>query len=183
MSGLLGVVLAGGRSSRFGSDKALALAHGRPLLDHAIDTLRPVVQDIVISGREWPSVPSLPDRPARSLGPLAGLNAALHHGQAEGYDAILSLACDTPFVDGAILSALIAIGAPVHIPAHPVIGLWPTDAAAMLDQLLASEGRHSMRAFAERVGARAWEGAADIANFNYAADLDDWLRSAGAGAP
>ena len=35
----LGAVIAGGRSSRFGSDKAMALWQGRPLIDHAIDRL------------------------------------------------------------------------------------------------------------------------------------------------
>src|SRR3546814_3555756 len=37
----LGAVLAGGRSSRFGSDKALAMLGGRTLLDHAQAALRP----------------------------------------------------------------------------------------------------------------------------------------------
>ena len=36
---LLGVVLAGGQSRRFGRDKALALLDGRPLIDHALAAL------------------------------------------------------------------------------------------------------------------------------------------------
>ena len=36
---LLGAILAGGRSSRFGSDKAFALLNGKPLIDHVIAAL------------------------------------------------------------------------------------------------------------------------------------------------
>lgn len=46
---MLGAILAGGRSTRFGSDKAMAmLPDGRTLMDHAIATLRPHVAQIVV---------------------------------------------------------------------------------------------------------------------------------------
>src|SRR3546814_6935480 len=37
---LLGALIAGGQSRRFGSDKALAVIEGKPLLNHVIDALR-----------------------------------------------------------------------------------------------------------------------------------------------
>src|SRR3546814_13961187 len=75
---LLGAVLAGGRSSRFGSDKALAMLDGRTLLDHAAAALGAHVETVVICGRHVPGMTGLADRPAADMGPLGGLNAALH---------------------------------------------------------------------------------------------------------
>ena len=41
-------ILSGGRSSRFGSDKARALAAGKPLILHAADTVAPVAASITV---------------------------------------------------------------------------------------------------------------------------------------
>ena len=49
---ILGVVLAGGQSSRFGSDKALAELGGRTLLARAFDTLSGYCELVVVAGRE-----------------------------------------------------------------------------------------------------------------------------------
>ncbi|MEY4238751.1 MAG: hypothetical protein RL339_1352, partial [Pseudomonadota bacterium] len=46
----LGCVLAGGQSSRFGSDKALAELHGRTLLARAVDTLSGWCEHVVVVG-------------------------------------------------------------------------------------------------------------------------------------
>ena len=67
---LLGAVLAGGRSSRFGSDKAEALLHGRSLLDHAIEALSAQCDSVIVVGREHHGTPSIPDRPRPDLGRL-----------------------------------------------------------------------------------------------------------------
>ena len=51
MMRVLGVVLAGGQSRRFGSDKALAEIAGRTLLDRAVATLARQVDTVVVAGR------------------------------------------------------------------------------------------------------------------------------------
>ena len=48
--GWTGVVLAGGRSSRMGQDKALIEIDGRTLLDRALDALQPHVDDLLVIG-------------------------------------------------------------------------------------------------------------------------------------
>ena len=67
---LLGAIVAGGRSRRFGSDKARATVEGRTLFDHVVGALSPQVADIVLCGRDWPGFDSLDDRPEPGLGPL-----------------------------------------------------------------------------------------------------------------
>ena len=89
---VLGAVLAGGRSSRFGSDKALALLNGRTLLDHAIAAISPHIGQVVVCGRAG----GLADRPQRDMGPLGGLNAALHHAVDHGFAGVLTTGCDMP---------------------------------------------------------------------------------------
>jgi molybdopterin-guanine dinucleotide biosynthesis protein A len=60
---------------------------------------------------------------------------------------------------------------PAYCADQPVIGHWPASAAAAVDDLLASDAKHSMRAFAEMIGARAVRFAANPANINTRADL------------
>jgi len=62
---ILGAVIAGGRSRRFGGDKALALFEGRKLLDHVIDGLGKQSDSLVICGRVVPGQDCIADRPYR----------------------------------------------------------------------------------------------------------------------
>ena len=166
---ILGAVLAGGQSLRFGSDKALAVLDGRTLLDRAVAALADLCDAVVVVGRASAPAPVLADRPRAGMGPLGGLSAALHYAGERGYQAVLSCAVDSLGVDAALLTALEP--APAYIASQPVIGLWPASAAPVLDALLAGEGRHSMRAFAEAIGARPVQLARNPANINTPEDL------------
>ncbi|MEP9402156.1 molybdenum cofactor guanylyltransferase [Sphingomonas silueang] len=164
----LGAILAGGRSSRFGSDKALALLHGRALIDRVADALRPQVDALVVVGRDHPGLTGTPDRPAADLGPLGGIAGALAHAAAHGFSHVLSVPCDAPDLPDD-LPALLG-EPPACLADLPVVGLWPSAALAELDALLAGPGSRSVRAFADRIGARAVPGGG-IANVNTADDL------------
>ena len=74
---ILGAILAGGQSRRFGSDKAVATWHGKALLDHVADALRPSCAQLIVVGRTWPGLETIADYPAPGLGPLGGLAGAL----------------------------------------------------------------------------------------------------------
>ncbi len=64
---ILGAVLAGGQSTRFGSDKALARLGGETLLMRAVDLLAGWCEKVVVVGREEAPAPTLPDRPRAGL--------------------------------------------------------------------------------------------------------------------
>jgi molybdenum cofactor guanylyltransferase len=119
---LYGLVLAGGRSSRMGRDKA-ALSYGQdtPQLERAMQLLGRHVERAYVSVRPDQQhdplrsrYPQIADREAnRGLGPIAGVLAAqAQHPQA----AWLVLACDLPLLDDATLAQLVHSRDP-HRPA------------------------------------------------------------------
>jgi len=91
-----GYVLVGGRSSRFGADKALALWQGRPLALRVAEEVRAAAGSATLVGspEKYGSLglAVIPD-PVAETGPLAGLWAALEHTSAEWN---LVVACDMP---------------------------------------------------------------------------------------
>lgn len=166
---ILGCVLAGGQATRFGSDKALAELNGRTLLARAVDTLSGWCEHVVVVGRETAPAPTLPDWPQPGMGPLGGIAAALHLAVDEGYAAVLTCGVDAPDLPEN-LPELLAPG-PAYLANQPVIGLWPASAARAIEAILEGDGRHSMRAFAEAIGARVVALPSDPANINTPADL------------
>lgn len=169
-SAVLGAVIAGGRSTRFGSDKALARFHGRPLIDHALDNLAAHCGQVIVCGRTHDGVSAVPDQPAAGMGPLGGLAAALLEAQARGLPAVLSVPCDAIDLPQDLLKRLFPY--PAYVESLPVIGLWPAAAAADALAILDGNGTHSMKAFASRIGARAVQLAREPVNINTAADLE-----------
>jgi molybdopterin-guanine dinucleotide biosynthesis protein A len=166
---ILGAVLAGGRSSRFGSDKALAELHGHTLLARAVDTLSGLCEHVVVVGRETAPAPTLPDWPHAGAGPLGGLAAALHFARDSDYEAVLTCGVDSLGLPDDLLERLSP--APRYLDAQPVIGLWPAETAGAIEELLLSTRKHSMMAFAEAIGARSVKLPSNPANINTPADL------------
>lgn len=103
-----GLVLAGGASSRFGTDKRLALFAGQSLLDRAVETMRTVVGSQLFVGAGERDLPAelepyrIPD--ARTgCGPLAAVVAGLQRA----HGPLLVLACDAPLVRARTLRSLL----------------------------------------------------------------------------
>lgn len=166
---ILGCILAGGQSTRFGSDKALAELAGRTLLTHAVDALSGWCDHVVVVGRAEAPAPTLPDWPRPGMGPLGGIAAALRLARDAGYDAVLTCGVDSAALPDDLPGLLAP--APSFIADQPVIGLWPASAAEAVEAILAGDGRHSMRALAERLAARAVRLPSNCANINTPADL------------
>lgn len=169
---LLGAVLAGGESRRFGSDKLSARLGERTLLDHAIHWLSGHVDTVVVCGRAGAPVRCLADIPAPGLGPLGGLAAALCHAEAGGYAAVLSIPGDTPRLPADLVARLQAAGPVAFVASCPVIGLWPAALAAKLVAHLTHNPDRSMRAWCRAAGAIPLELDQPIPNVNHPTDLD-----------
>jgi molybdopterin-guanine dinucleotide biosynthesis protein A len=166
---ILGCVFAGGQSSRFGSDKALAVLHGETLIARAVDMLSGWCEKVVVVGREQAPAPTLPDWPRAGMGPLGGIAAALHDARDEGYEAVLTCGVDSVDLPESLPGLLSP--APAYLADQPVVGLWPITAIKTIETILRGDGRHSMRAFAEAIGARGVHSGKTSININTPADL------------
>lgn len=102
-----GVILAGGKSSRFGSNKALASLAGRPMIQHIADIMARHFSELRIITNEpasysflaWPMSADI----FQGIGPLAGIHAALTTCAAE---EIFLVGCDMPFLQPALIQYL-----------------------------------------------------------------------------
>jgi molybdenum cofactor guanylyltransferase len=99
-----GYVLAGGKSSRMGRDKALLELAGKPLIEHAVAKLRRVCEDVhILSGRqELAAFAPLVRDLHEGCGPMGGLEAAFEHSQHEWN---LFMPVDVPFLPSAFLDS------------------------------------------------------------------------------
>ena len=110
MSGLYGLVLIGGKSSRMGTDKALIEYHGKPHALHLRDLLGKYCAKVFFSAKDSQTVPQVLRHettlfdPPELGGPAAGIMAAL---RAHPDKSWLVLACDLPHVDEKGLQQLI----------------------------------------------------------------------------
>lgn len=174
---ILGAVLAGGQSSRFGSDKALAEYRGHTLLAHAVDTLSGWCEHVIVVGRAMAPAPTLPDWPRTGMGPLGGIAAALHHARDEDYEFLLTCGVDSVALPEDLPDLLAP--APAFLASQPIIGLWPTGVVAVVEQILHGEGPHSLKRFTEAIDARPVKALVDPANINTRADLAALERRGG----
>lgn len=101
-----GLILAGGRSRRFGAEKALAVLRGRTLLEWALRNLSPFVECVAVSAAPSGAIhdaardkglPVVSDTVA-DAGPLAGVHAGLIWAQGIGANWLLTLPCDVPVI-------------------------------------------------------------------------------------
>lgn len=102
---LTAFILAGGKSTRMGTDKAFVTLAGRTLLTHALEVARSVTSDVRIVGESAKFAPFAPvvEDIFAGCGPLGGIHAALC---CSGADLNLMLALDLPFVSPALLQHL-----------------------------------------------------------------------------
>ena len=166
---ILGAVLAGGQSARFGSDKALAELRGATLLERTATCLASQCDAMVVVGREEAPAQTLPDWPRAGMGPLGGIAAALRHAAAKDFASVLTCGVDSAALPEDLLDQLGE--PPAYVASQPVIGHWPVSAAAEVEEILRGDGRHSMLAFAEAIGAREVHLTTKPDNINTPADL------------
>lgn len=105
-----GIVLAGGRSSRLGKDKALLyLPDGRPLVAHVVARLAPLVAEVVVVATDGERLGPLPARVVPDVFPDGGALGGIYAGLAAAREEhSLVVACDMPLLRHRLLRHLLA---------------------------------------------------------------------------
>jgi len=116
--GTTGIILAGGKSSRMGTDKGLLELCGKPLITYAIQALAGLCETIIISSSSDAYIPFgykvIADE-YPGIGPMGGIYSALKHSKTEKN---LVLSCDLPFASTKLLSFILknSAGYEVAVP-------------------------------------------------------------------
>jgi len=164
-----GLLLAGGRSTRFGSEKAVAAFGDGVLMDAAASLLGDcatfAVSAPVGSGAAAHAaargVEVLHDDPKHAPGPLAGVCAGLVWAEARGFAALATAPCDCPALPENLFEALAAgMGdapaayAATHGGVHPLCAVWRTALAGPLRAALAGGEHPAVHGLLAAQGAR-----------------------------
>jgi molybdopterin-guanine dinucleotide biosynthesis protein A len=110
------VIMAGGKSSRMGTDKAFVPLLGKPMIEHVLDSLDGLgsEQIIITNSTEQYRYLGLPlfGDIYEGSGPLGGLHAALVHAN---YPHLLVVACDMPWLNRDLLAYMVSLRAKADV--------------------------------------------------------------------
>lgn len=138
-----GIIMAGGKSSRMGTDKGLMTFQGKPMIEYAIELLQPICSGIIIStnqpGYQRYGFQTVPDI-YQKCGPVGGLHAALSETK---FDHNLVLGCDVPFVESELIELLLSEigGFDAVVPLHeggiePLVAVYRKEMASFFEAQL-----------------------------------------------
>lgn len=165
---LVGVVIAGGRSVRFGGEKAVALFAGRPLLLWAVNRLASVCGAVAVNARSGTAAEALAlaegltvihDAAGDPDGPLAGVKAGLQWAQQRGAVQLAVSPCDVPLAPVNLYARLHAEAgegaamAQTSEGRQPQCAIWPVSALPALSHALAGGVHPPTWRMLEEVGA------------------------------
>jgi molybdenum cofactor guanylyltransferase len=185
---VVGLVLAGGRSVRFGGEKAVALLDGRPLLAWAAERLNNVCRSVAVNVRAETEAeaaakalgfPTLYDEQGDALGPLAGVKVGLMWAEEQGASTLAVSPCDAPLLPDDLYVRLLeqaeggAALAETSDGRQPLCALWPVTALPAVRAALANGAHPPTWQMLERLGARKvmFERPEAFANINTRDDL------------
>lgn len=187
---LSGLILAGGRSRRMGTDKALLSYHDKNQILHTAALLKEHCRDVFLSCRSDQEalyasfgLPVITDRYLET-GPAGGLLSAQHHHPKTAW---LAVACDMPFLDAPLLCELLEHRMPLRFATafrhagsgkfEPLLACYePKSRAALLAGH--AEGNHSLQAFLDgwRIGEITLSDSRALSNINDPASMQKALR-------
>ena len=170
---ILGVVLAGGKSKRFGDDKTTAKLGNKSLLDHTIEKIEKKFDEIlIISNNEKhisikKNVFSTNDLIEGHLGPLVGVLSAMEwiKKHKKNYNWIATFPCDTPFFDENLVDKI--MNCPKNSSKklfflksgnrrHNIFGLWSLELKDILLEDI-NKGHRKVEEWANKVGSEIIE--------------------------
>ena len=165
---ILGIILAGGKSSRFGEDKSTAKLGNKTLLDHTVSKIENEFNEILVISNNKDfnfknnKIHVVGDCIEGQLGPLVGILTAMKwvKKNKKNYKWIASFPCDTPFFDIKLISELKIkvketskklIFLNSNKKRHNIFGLWSLDLIEILEKDIKNSIR-KVELWADKVG-------------------------------
>ena len=165
---IIGIILSGGKSSRFGEDKSNIRLGDKTLLDHTIDKIEKEFNEVLIISNNKnynfknKKIYTIKDCIEGQLGPLAGILTAMKwvKENKKNYRWIASFPCDTPFFDTKLISKLKLktketskklIFLNSDKKRHNIFGLWSMDLIETLEKDIKNSFR-KVEIWADKVG-------------------------------
>ena len=165
---ILGIILAGGKSSRFGEDKSTAKLGNKTLLDHTVNKIENEFNEILVisNNKEFNfknnKIHIIEDCIEGQLGPLVGILTAMKWviKNKKNYKWVASFPCDTPFFDIKLISELKIkvketskklIFLNSNKKRHNIFGLWSMDLIEILEKDIKNSFR-KVELWADKIG-------------------------------
>jgi molybdopterin-guanine dinucleotide biosynthesis protein A len=165
---IIGIILTGGKSSRFGEDKSNIRLGSKTLLDHTIDKIEKEFSEVLIisNNEEYnlknKKIHTVKDCIEGQLGPLVGILTAMKwvNENKKNYKWIASFPCDTPFFDTNLISKLKLktketskklIFLNSDKKRHNIFGIWSMDLIETLEKDIKNSFR-KVEIWADKVG-------------------------------
>ena len=189
---VLPVILAGGKSRRFGADKAVAKLGEKSLIDYTINKLEPKFAEILVITNNPKQVSKnniffIKDTMSGQLGPLVGILSAMEwvKNNDKNYEWIISFPCDTPFFEEKIIDKVInsqkssdkkLLFLKSGNKRHNIFGLWSIELMEQLRNDI-NQGARKVEDWANKIGTEIIEINSEsdksFLNINTKLDLED----------
>ncbi len=168
---ILAVVLAGGKSKRFGEDKNQAKLGNTSLLDHVLAKVNKKFEKILVvtnqnlNIKKLNSITIVSDCIQGNLGPLVGVLTAMKwiKENNEQYQWIATFPCDTPFFDTSIIEkykSKISLNESLlyfvksNEKRHNIFGLWSVELMDTLEKDLVDNNYRKVEKWADKIGVK-----------------------------
>ena len=195
---ILGVILAGGKSSRFGSNKADAHLGDKTLLEHTISKVeKNFLEVLIVSNKESIKINKknvflVKDFIKGQLGPLIGILSAMKWIEQynKKYKWIATFPCDTPFFDDSIIEKLkncslsndhLLFFLNSRKKRHNIFGLWSLKLINILEEDIRSNNFRKVELWADKMGVQKIEVNTErfnkFLNINTLDDLEDTKKN------
>ena len=164
---VLGVVLAGGKSQRFGQDKVEATLGNKTLIEHTLDKIKFKFEDVIIVSQKtnFKDYKIINDCIDGQLGPLVGVLSAMKWIKKNNkpYEWVATFPCDTPFFNTKIIDEFIKFsktkdGLLYFVKSnkirHNIFGLWSLKLIEILEKDIIKNNYRKVEKWADKIGVR-----------------------------
>lgn len=162
IKGVTGVILAGGTSSRMGSNKALLLHNGGRIIERVYRVLAELFEEVLLVTNNPELYPFIPCRKVPDIYPGRGVMAGIHAGLSQSREqSIFVVACDMPHLKVDLIRHLITLadGVDVVMPLtvggfEPLHAIYRKECLPVLEEFLRNDEQRRMVSLFSRVRVR-----------------------------